>query len=55
MAPGMLAPRAELEAEGYGVFTLGADVLGLGEYFKAQLASFNAGSAPKKPNPERVS
>ena len=40
MAPGMLAPRAVLEEEGYRVFNLGADVLGLGEYFKAKLAAF---------------
>ncbi len=42
VAPGMLAPRGVLEAEGYQVFTLGADVLGLGEYFKAQLKAFEA-------------
>jgi 4-hydroxy-2-oxoheptanedioate aldolase len=42
MAPGMLAPRAELEAEGYHIFTLGADVLGLNDYFKAKLKAFEA-------------
>jgi 4-hydroxy-2-oxoheptanedioate aldolase len=41
MAPGMMAPRAVLEAEGYQVFTLGADVLGLGDYFKAKLTAFD--------------
>jgi 4-hydroxy-2-oxoheptanedioate aldolase len=40
MAPGLMAPRPVLEAEGYRVFTLGADVLGLGEYFKAKLTAF---------------
>lgn len=40
MAPGMLAPRAVLTAEGYSVFTLGADVLGLSDYFKAGLTAF---------------
>jgi len=40
MIPGMLAPRATLEAEGYQVFTLGADVLGLGDYFKTKLEAF---------------
>jgi 4-hydroxy-2-oxoheptanedioate aldolase len=40
MAPGLIAPRPVLEAEGYRVFALGADVLGLGEYFKAKLAGF---------------
>jgi 4-hydroxy-2-oxoheptanedioate aldolase len=42
MAPGMIAPRPVLEAEGFRIFTLGADVLGLGEYFKARLAAFDA-------------
>ena len=42
MAPGMMAPRPVLEAEGYHVFTLGVDVLGLGEYFKTQLKGFEA-------------
>jgi 4-hydroxy-2-oxoheptanedioate aldolase len=46
MAPGMMAPRAVLQEEGYNVFTLGADVLGLGEYFRAQLAALNA-TVPK--------
>ena len=40
MAPGMMAPRPVLEAEGYRIFTLGADVVGLGEYFKAKLTTF---------------
>jgi len=42
VAPGMMAPRAVLEAEGYHVFTLGADVLGLNDYFKAKLKAFEA-------------
>jgi 4-hydroxy-2-oxoheptanedioate aldolase len=46
MAPGMMAPRKVLESEGYGVFTLGADVLGLGEYFKAQLTTFQGSASP---------
>ena len=41
MAPGMMAPRAVLEEEGYRVFTLGADVLGLSDYFKAKLTAFD--------------
>lgn len=44
MAPGLMAPRPVLEAEGFQVFTLGADVLGLGDYFKARLKSFQNGS-----------
>jgi 4-hydroxy-2-oxoheptanedioate aldolase len=42
MTPGLLAPRAVLEAEGCRVFNLGADVLGLGEYFKAKATAFEA-------------
>lgn len=41
MAPGFMAPRRELEAEGYRIFNLGADVLGLGEYLKAKIAAFH--------------
>ena len=55
MASGMIAPRAELEAEGYGVFTLGADVLGLGQYFKAQLAAFEGAAAAKPSKAKRAS
>ena len=54
MAPGLIAPRAELEAEGYGVFTLGADVLGLGEYFRAKLAAFEQAAALKTPKAKRA-
>jgi 4-hydroxy-2-oxoheptanedioate aldolase len=42
MAPGLMAPRAVLEAEGYRVFTLGADVLGLSDYFRSKLTTFEA-------------
>lgn len=41
LAPGLMAPRAELEAEGFRIFNLGADVLGLGEYLKARVTEFN--------------
>jgi 4-hydroxy-2-oxoheptanedioate aldolase len=47
MAPGLMAPRAVLEAEGYQLFTLGADVLGLADYLRAQLSAFQNGSATK--------
>jgi hypothetical protein len=40
MAPGMMASRKVLQAEGYSIFNIGADVLGLGDYFKARLAEF---------------
>jgi len=35
-SPGM-ASREDLEAEGFRIFNVGADVIGLGNYFKAQL------------------
>lgn len=40
MAPNMMASRAVLESEGFRIFNLGADVLGLGDYFKAKLEEF---------------
>ena len=47
MSPGPMAPRAVLEAEGYRIFNIGADVLGLGDYFKAKMDAF-AGEAVTK-------
>lgn len=40
MSAGMLAPRAVLEEEGYQMFNVGADVLGLSQYFKERLVAF---------------
>jgi 4-hydroxy-2-oxoheptanedioate aldolase len=40
MSAGLIAPRAVLEAEGYRVFNLGADVIGLGQYTKGLLAAY---------------
>lgn len=34
MCPGMIASRAELESEGWRIFNVGGDVLGLGDYFR---------------------
>ena len=42
MSAGMIAPRAVLEEEGYQMFNLGADVIGLGQYFKEQMAAFQS-------------
>jgi 4-hydroxy-2-oxoheptanedioate aldolase len=53
MAPAMMAPLAVLEEEGYGVFTLGADVLGLGEYLKTQITNFTGAFRPKTVNTNR--
>ena len=41
MAAGLLAPRAAMEAEGHGLFSVGADVIALADYVKKNLKSFN--------------
>jgi 4-hydroxy-2-oxoheptanedioate aldolase len=46
MSPGLLAPRSVLEEEGYQCFNLGADVLGLADYFQKKVASFNEPRVP---------
>jgi 4-hydroxy-2-oxoheptanedioate aldolase len=53
MAPGMMAPWPVLEEEGYGVFTLGADVLGLGEYCRMQIEAFTGAFRSKTANIKR--
>lgn len=45
---GMLDKREVLEEEGVSIFGLGADVLGLGDYFKQRVADFHAAASPKK-------
>lgn len=40
MLAGLPAPRAELEAEGYQLFGLGADVIALHDYFRGKLNEF---------------
>ena len=40
MTPGLIAPWETQAAEGYNVFALGADVIGLGEYFRGKVAEF---------------
>lgn len=40
MIPGLLAPKSVLKEEGYQFFTLGADVLGLAEYFQKKVTAF---------------
>ena len=47
MSPAPMAPRAVLEDEGFRIFNLGADVLALGDYFKAKLDAFADESASK--------
>jgi 4-hydroxy-2-oxoheptanedioate aldolase len=45
---GMLDTREALEAEGVQIFTLGADVIGLGQYFQQTVASFHKSPPLKK-------
>lgn len=45
---GMLDTREALEAEGVTIFTLGADVIGLGQYFQQTIASFHKSAPAKK-------
>ncbi|MSU48551.1 MAG: aldolase [Opitutus sp.] len=42
-----IAPVAELAADGYRVFSMGADVIGLGNYMDARMAEFRAQVGPK--------
>ena len=55
MAPGLIAPQGELEAEGYRIFNMGADVLGLGDYFKSKVAEFENNSGPRSSKTAKVS
>ena len=43
----MIAPWEEQAAEGYNVFNLGADVIGLGDYFRGKVAEFAKGPVTK--------
>ena len=42
MSPGMIAPRAELEAEGWRILNLGADVVSLGSAFNKLVADYQS-------------
>ena len=42
MSPGMVAPRAELEAEGWRILNLGADVVSLGSAFNKLVADYRS-------------
>ena len=48
MSPGLIAPRATLEKEGYQAFNLGADVIGLGQFCKDRMAAFLNEGPPEK-------
>ena len=45
MAAGLFTDRRTMEAEGFRFFNLGADVAGMGEYFRQRLATFGQGGA----------
>lgn len=47
MSAGVFGSRAILEEEGYRIFNIGADVLGIGQYFKERMADFQ-NQAPAK-------
>jgi 4-hydroxy-2-oxoheptanedioate aldolase len=47
MTPGLIAPWEVQAAEGYNVFSLGADVIGLGDYFRGKVAEFTSLSVTK--------
>lgn len=47
MSAGLMGSRETLEKEGYRFFNLGADVAGLGRYFKSSLASFSGAEKPQ--------
>lgn len=42
MSPGMIAPRAELEAEGWRILNLGSDVVSLGAAFNKMAADYQS-------------
>lgn len=45
MMPGMIAPRSELEEEGWRIFNLGSDVVSLGAAFNKLVADYCGGNA----------
>lgn len=45
MSAGVFGGRAPLEGEGYQVFNIGADVVGVGNYFKEKIAEFQAAAS----------
>jgi len=47
MSSGLFGSRAALEEEGYQLFGIGADIIGVGQYFKERMADFQNQSAPK--------
>jgi 4-hydroxy-2-oxoheptanedioate aldolase len=47
MSAGLFGSRAALEEEGYQIFSVGSDVVGLGQYFKERMADFQNQTAPK--------
>ena len=52
-SPGLPAPLPELLAEGHRLFGLGADVVGLGEYFRNRIDRIKAAGNPLAGSPGR--
>jgi 4-hydroxy-2-oxoheptanedioate aldolase len=51
MSAGVFGSRACLEEEGYQAFNIGADVIGLGQYFKEQMIDFHKQGPQKAKEP----
>ncbi len=51
MSAGVFGMRSILDAEGYQVFNIGADVVGIGQYFRDRMADFKAGETTASPLP----
>jgi len=47
MSPGVFNARQTLEAEGWQIFNIGADVIGLGQYYQQCIAAFEAQASPQ--------
>jgi 4-hydroxy-2-oxoheptanedioate aldolase len=54
MAAGSAAQRAELEEEGHGLFTVGADVVGLTDYVRQRVEAFGSARKTKRNVPRRL-
>lgn len=51
MSAGVFGMRSALEMEGYQVFNIGADVVGIGQYFQDRMADFAAAGNTASPLP----
>lgn len=49
--PGLFESRENMEVEGTSIFNLGADVIGLGDYFRERVAAFGRGAKTNATTP----